>query len=449
MVFYYPNGSLVSQTASDPFFGGITTVSVVQAYLDTGTSGILLSRDTSDALGINYNTSVTFNDIGLGGSSAYYVSSPYYVATAPYSEDSDQNELSAGPPAPDPLQTNNAPYTNVIQPVNFEVSQTYVDPDDLFAQPIDIAGMPLMHGKVTVFDLRGPNALDIDNLTETRTYIYAPGTPYNPTQIDPPAGDITGVGNPGIVPTQLHVKLSFGSFAQFTTISPANATMPVLNDNPFIGPNPVNKLLANPPVDNTPPITITYSGHTSTGSFLFDTGAAASFISTAEAQAMGVYVGTLGNGDPYLYTNPADPTGSKITNQFLAPLVGASGEAVDIAGFYLDSLSIPTVEGDPIRFLGAPVLVQDITVENGLGQTLTLDGDLGMNFFEASYLVDLDGNILADSDGAFDWMTLDEPNGLLGLTFSSLVPEPSGALMFVIPALFLLARRRTNTPVRA
>ena len=72
--------------------------------------------------------------------------------------------------------------------------------------------------------------------------------------------------------------------------------------NPFIGPNPLLKLQTNPPVDNTPPVSIAEGTYSSTGSFLFDTGAAASFISQAEANAVHVHykAGTYGTDNPVL-----------------------------------------------------------------------------------------------------------------------------------------------------
>ncbi len=61
------------------------------------------------------------------------------------------------------------------------------------------------------------------------------------------------------------------------------------------------------------------------------------------------------------------------------------------------------------------MLVLDVSVlDPTSGQVITLDGNFGMNFLVASFAVD--GTTLGESSaGAFDWITFDQPNGLLGL----------------------------------
>src|SRR5437764_15315672 len=95
------------------------------------------------------------------------------------------------------------------------------------------------------------------------------------------------------------IKLSDGAFDKYsqtgtvdstgklTPLPPAQlpANAPTLDHNPFIGPNPVS-----PTGDTTPPVKISYGGHTTTGSFLLETGAAASIISGAKAAGLGVAV---------------------------------------------------------------------------------------------------------------------------------------------------------------
>ena len=69
--------------------------------------------------------------------------------------------------------------------------------------------MPVLQGKVAVLDPK-----PIDSLANMNTYLYNPGTPYNAK---------TATDNPGIPTTSLHVKLSYGSFSNFVTISPTGA----------------------------------------------------------------------------------------------------------------------------------------------------------------------------------------------------------------------------------
>jgi hypothetical protein len=391
----------------------------IEAYLDTGTSGILLSQETQEGFGVDLATydgqPVTFQDIAIGGSTTYSVSVPYTVNIAPFSTNDDQSLDNPVPPQ--------SAYTNTYGPVQFEVSQT-PDPDvGLGLPPTDVFGMAVMQNKVTVIDMRPANAGNyLFNPTDSSTYVYPPNTPYQPATLDT---------NPGIVPAQYHVKLSNVLLNQFTVTSPSGAPGPVYNSNPFIGPNPLNQLNPNAPPDNTPPVSIAYNNLQANGSFLFDTGAQLSFISSAMAAKLNVEYepGTENTDDADLINTV---TGQDIPNQFTTELEGAGGSTITAAGFYLTSLTLQTVEGVPLNFLGAPVLVQDITLQepNG-GPSITLDGDLGMNFFEPSYdpsALDFIGGDFDQQNSPFDWVEFDQPDGLLGLQLTGVplvLPTPS------------------------
>jgi hypothetical protein len=402
----------------DPINGGTTYNATT--YLDTGTSGVLLSQETAGVLRDSSNKGITpstfngstvvYTDVGIGGGTAFNVSQPIYASLAPFVSAYDNPPL--------------ANYMQSYGPWRIEIATT---PADDLIGPVDIIGMPAMIGKVTVMDTGVVNSGQDD----VHTFIYKPGTAFNP---DPNARDT----NPGIPNTQYHVKLSYGSFDRFTGVTPAGAPGPVLSHNPFIGPNPVASLDPNPVKDTTPPVTIGQLGKTTTGSFLFDTGATSSFISTALAGKVGVgyKAGTQGTDNPQLINIQ---TGQPIPNQF-SEQIGGVGTPATVAGFYLDSLSLPTVEGEPIRFLHAPVLVTDVTVQDpNTQQMLTLDGDFGMNFLVASLNL-ANGGPDAGSQGAFDWATFDEPNGLLGLTL--VAPEPATLALLLVAWPFLLRRQR-------
>ncbi len=177
--------------------------------------------------------------------------------------------------------------------------------------------MPALANKVMVVDSRALNAaapqlstalggsiLDLDQSTldnlSLRTYVYDKGTPTHPATLDT---------DPGIPATNLHVKLSYADLSGFTTTTPTGAPGPTLAHNPFIGPNP----LAAPGTDKTPGIRLTYQVPNpaspgklltlaASGSFLFDTGAGASFISTNIASQLHVRYrpGTQGTDNPLL-----------------------------------------------------------------------------------------------------------------------------------------------------
>src|SRR5258708_1847340 len=75
-------------------------------------------------------------------------------------------------------------------------------------------------------------------------------------------------------------------------------------------------------------------------------------------------------------------------------------------------MTLPTIEGQGIRYVKAPVMVLNVSVEDPIThQTLTLDGDFGMNYLEISFNPDT----FAISSGPFNWVVFDQPHGLLGL----------------------------------
>jgi hypothetical protein len=385
----------------------------IQGYLDTGTSGILLSQGAQQGLGVQlatYNgTPVTYTDTGLGGAASYNVSTPYDVSTASVSSGNYD------------LQPPTNAYTNNIGAVRMETATAASGGYNIF-------GMPVMQGKVTVF--HPGNFTDLTNPIPTTSYIYNPGTPYNPGSLNT---------NPGIVPTPLQVQLSFASFSSPSLTQPSGAPAPVEDANPFIGPNPLDPQGSTAQI---PPVTLALTEpaanggitRTSTGSFLFDTGAQVSFISTAEAASLGISENVSTKGTTTLvYTD----TGQAVPNQFSPPIAGAGGSSASPAGFYLTSLALQTTSGEAIQFVNAPVVVLNIQVVNpSTHQPITLDGDLGMNFFES-------GGLTNNSNNGFQWFVLDQPNGLLGLTLASSVPDPSPLVLLIggVGAMVLLRRR--------
>jgi hypothetical protein len=421
----------------------------VDAYLDTGASGILISGDAAAAVehggtvGLPFKTfngrPVWFEDVGVSGSEFFEVSAGFNVSVAAYHPLTDER-VAAGKAAYDEngsfAGVDLSFYNNTTNNV-----RAYVSPvgDPLDPKPLDgvnVVGMPVMQGKVTVMDARPVNALKFDTM---RTYIYAPGTPAKPATADT---------DPGIPETTRTVKLSYGVFDDFTKtgtfddqgnfvpLSGANlaANKPTLVRNPFIGPNPLA-----PAGDTTPPVKLSFTSNvngvettrTASGSFLLDTGAAASIISSNLAEQLGVRYkdGTRGTDNPVLEmfdpARPQDP-GTPVENQYELSFGGVGG-TTKVAGFFLSSLLVRTMEGnvandlDPkhFRFLDAPVMVSDIN----LSPTLALDGIFGMNFLVGTAFIEyielgegleLPWPVLL-APGAFDFAVFDEPNGLLKL----------------------------------
>jgi hypothetical protein len=257
------------------------------------------------------------------------------------------------------------------------------------------------------------------------------------------------------------VKLSLADFNDYTQTD-AGATPPTLAASPFIGPNPRKKI--DPTiVDNTPAITLHMGAYSHDATFLLDTGAAFSMISTEMAGFLHVKykTGTEGTDSPILvYTADGVTDGNPVESQFQTDVAGVTGQA-KVAGFYLDSLLLRTMEGNAadasapqhIRFGNAPVLVEDILLWDPNSPaslpTMTLDGVFGMNYLVASGIMSVDEfgwpAFEAWRDSPMNWVTFDEPNGILGLdVVGTQVPEPASLGVLAMCGLLWLRRGRAG-----
>ena len=374
----------------------------IQAFLDTGASGIMLSPKTADAVGVRRlktkgvngaaGTSIVFHDIGVAGSEEFNVAEPLHASLMRFHSGAEGD-------GPEEYKLHTQPFRAQVGPLGGGFGLM-----ELVMANLDVVGMPALKGKVMVMDPKSVNRFD-DTM---RTYVYEPGTRFD-------SGNAHR--DPGIPKTNRRVKLTPVSFARFTMTEPKGANGPTLIANPFIGPDPTIPAPANAAAAAAGArapggIVASHNGKRSTASWLLDTGAAASIISTRQAQAVGVSYkpGTQGSGSPVLLGVPQD-------KQFTLTVGGIGGQKKS-AGFFLDSISIPTLENDPIVYRGAPVLVIDIiATDPTTKQQVTLDGVFGMNFLVASakvtegLLPDI-GNL---TEGPYDWIVFDEPAGILGL----------------------------------
>jgi hypothetical protein len=478
-VWLLPAGSDVPYTYAtiDPVtLNNVTGFHVDDAYYDTGASGVLLSEGTASALGISNQAylgkSVIYEDVGVAGSDTFHTSISLDVAVAPY-HPTVATQINAFENA-FTLSNDTVALRNNLATIptqRFNSIHTQVGPiggSNPLLGDLDVFGIPLMQGKVVVMDPKPVNAAvtatDPTTVLDAtmRTYVYNPGTPVKPATLD---------SDPGIPQTDLHVKLTYASFDRFsktylkdettqatTPMTPSEIATygPTLAGNPFIGPNPIHAVDASVPAGNAPPVTITLGAQQASGSFLLDTGASASMISSSMAARLGVHylAGTEGTDNPVLI----DAGGNVLANQFLLPIGGIGGTKMT-AGFFLTSLFVPTMEGnasnpnDPnnLRYLNAPVLVNDITVvdpstynplTDTYGTTLTLDGIFGMNFLVGSANYDFSGffpTVTGMTEGPYNWVVFDQPNGILGL---SVVPEPTSLCVLFLGATALLRRPR-------
>jgi hypothetical protein len=196
------------------------------AFLDTGASGILMSRETAEYMGLAIEPEAQYVDAGVAGEEYFDVSELLYIGTANF------NALD--------------PYDPEIYTISgawrFQINQNYAD---LF--PLDILGMPVMAGKTVVLDPTGLNNLS--------NYFCA---------------DIKQADDLTIPAVDFKVVLRFEKY--------------VFPEDPRnIPPLPV--LAYNPVIDN---IIVEYNGITSTGSWLFDTGGTISNMSVAQGVELGL-----------------------------------------------------------------------------------------------------------------------------------------------------------------
>jgi predicted aspartyl protease len=335
---------------------------VFEAFLDTGASGVMLSGEALDRLGVKKEKSargeeVVFEDVGVGGADKFRVTEQLFVTLAGY-PNADQD---AGA------------FARVVGPFRMQVRPSGGLLQLLAPDGLNVAGMPVMVGKVVVMD---PTPLT--KFDKIRTTVVPPG-------------------DRSIPKTSRSVPLTYVSFARFTRVAPAGARGPDLQPNPMIGPDPFN------PADKARPVVIRHNGRTATGTFLLDTGAASSMISRAMAEKLGVKV---------------NPDGQLVTREKTFQLtIGGLGGQKEAHGLFFTKMELPTREGKPIAYAQAPLLVADITVADEKGKPFTLDGVLGMNYLVAS--AEVTGGLLPDIgnivDGPWRAIVIDHPNKVMGL----------------------------------
>lgn len=433
-----------------------------EAFLDTGASGLLMSLETSDGFEVQQysidDVPVVFSDVGVGGSTDFRVSEPLHIAYRRWNQPIEWAFLE-----PENFQTDfpgrQGPYRMQIGPVPV--------PENPLLADLNVFGMPMIRNRVIVMDGRPVNATNLETGEGgvMNTYLYDHGTPFRPETLDE---------DPGIVPVARKVKMSKADFSRFTTVTPPGAESPTLTDNPFIGPNPLR-----PPgsVDNTPAVKVSLGNRSITGSFLFDTGAAVSFISFAKAAEIGVrYVdgtldvdGVLPSIEVFDPANPSAP-GVEVPSFFLD--IGGIGGTVRRAGIYFDSLLLSATDGvpydanDPRNILfgrspdqlqfeaGAPLLIADITVadpnlpEGDPNRVVTLDGIFGMNYLVASVEIFTppDGGFPEFGDigqSAYPFTVYDDVESTLGFAYTfAPIPEPTHLALLTLSLPLILRRRR-------
>ncbi|MHC4456371.1 MAG: pepsin/retropepsin-like aspartic protease family protein [Planctomycetota bacterium] len=360
--------------------GDLNFDGVFEAALDIPRIWFLLKRDPNGEPlkyeGVFY-PNYAYLDTGASGILLSYVTSNYLEisihSTAKYADvgitgieffDVSEPLYIATAPfeAPDPCNPDS--YHHLSGPWRFQVSEYDTD-----ANALDILGVPVMAGKTVI--------LNADKLNNLELF----------------SADIKESNDPAIPAVDFNVPLRFEKF--ITPDDPNN-----------IPPLPV--LAYNPLIDN---ITAEYDGNSVTGSWLVDTGASISLISGPQAAVLGL---TEPNASPIIPTD------------FVVTITGV-GEAndVDIPGFQIDNLIIPTLDGYNLVFSNARIGVYNISVVDYVNdEVIILDGVYGSNFLTTSVM--LESNFPIDiALSPFHKVIIDMKNGLLGFDVNDIYPLPT------------------------
>lgn len=197
------------------------------AFLDTGASGILMSRETAEQLGFRVEPQARFSDVGVGGIEEFGVSEPLFLGVAGYGIENPQDLR----------------YYRSVGRGRFQLKRSKVS---LLSGSLDVIGMPAMMGRIVILDTGATNQLG-----------------YFAARILPAESS-------GIPPTHLGIKLRL---QQFNNLRDPRHTPPL----PILAPNPV--------IDK---VLLQHRGKVSLATWLLDTGGTISLISTQQAQRLGL-----------------------------------------------------------------------------------------------------------------------------------------------------------------
>jgi hypothetical protein len=412
-----PTAGLAPLSGVDSFAFPLTSLRMIY---DTGASGVIVFEGPAQALSLPVaqfsGADIVFTDVGVAGSTTFEVSDDLHMSLGSFTQDPPNSYAADGdyPRQTPGLRLQLGPPGSAA---------LFISDFTL----LGIAGTPAMAGRVSIINpkLAEVSLFELTPADTIHTHVYDPAVP-------PETG-------PGILTSNFHVELFMKSFDRFTQTTPAGATGPTLSANPFIGPDPLAALEGVSPLPDTPPgITVSLDGSEVTGTFLLDTGSQITSISSAMALTVGVRY--WAPGDPgYDPGSPAtlvmDANGALVPNQFAVTISGIAGTTT-IAGFYLDSLLVRTMEGDPLvdsdpghlRFAAAPVYVHDIELLDPVTMDpFIFDGILGTNYlFGSGDLSALSGFDVPFRPGPFEWLVLDFDSSppTLGLTLGVAVPLP-------------------------
>ena len=302
------------------------------ALLDTGASGYVISQSTAKRFAIEAVPEAIYHEVGLHGPTPMGVSRPYTLLLAesndPRLEIASKFRIAERGAT---FQLNPKPANPLITLAMGEINVIGMPAIGKLVVEIDPSAMMAGGGELRNDTLEGKSALDL--LAQVGSMVNGPtirlhDRRYRPRQFD------------------LVIPLSYFHYER--------------RNNP-LDRGPLPSLRANPTIRG---IATSHAGRSFTGDWLLDTAAPTCIISTAHAQALGLY-DEHGNA-----TRPSD---------FSLPLGGIGGEVKPTSGFRIERLRIKARRGRIIEYHGVHAIVHDVTTELDSGETVTLDGVFGTN----------------------------------------------------------------------
>jgi len=307
---------------------------IIKAFVDTGASGFVISHLTATglydvpALHLTQNDYIgKYTEIGIGGTEEGKVSRPLGVHVL-------NGQRYMGHEG------------NLVDFSSYGDFNLWVRQEEgmgekfeimgfVIPNPIHIVGMPVIRQGIMVMD---PSGLQGDEPEYLATYIVPHGTPL-------PEHNIT-------------LELYLYDFVGETP--PPGEVFPSHASNPMV-----------------PHVTVKHTAGSSTGNWLFDTGAGSSFLAFGHAKEVGLIPANYEDLDSFVSDHAA--AGGKV-----AVVGGIGTESITVPILNVSEIRIPAKEGFDIVWQNVDILIKDIPELTELG----LDGIFGMNLIMPSVTID-------------------------------------------------------------
>jgi len=361
------NGVIIADGGGAYVDGGDVPPAIIEAFIDTGSSGFVISNLTATGAGDTSSLGLVADDFEADLYAEYGIGGIEYGWVTKYDAEHDFGIMvyNATPGVASELdlaavagQYDHGGFWVRQQPGIGEVIST---PLGEIVDPVNIVGMPIISQRVMVMD---PTPLAEDSRMVTYLLDLAAS--------DPPIA---------MPETNITFEMYLNDFANLDPDSPmASSANPVIG-----GVGLSNQGLASP--DNH---------------LLFDTGSGSTFVTFAKARQMELLPG-LGpemTFEEYMadYDGPATAVGGIGDNFVKVPIIT------------LDEIRIPAKEGFDVVWKDVDVLVADLDID--LADDRKLDGVFGMNLLLPAVTVDM----------AALGLDMDDLLGMLGLPALSAGP---------------------------